>query len=151
MTDLGRLIGDFSDRRDMLLLEYACGALDEAASLMVASWLTFSAEARAVVASYEMLGGTLMCQTCQPIRMEESSLRNVLDRLGIAAHWDQPRDNETPCRANLPLPLHPYAQQNYWQPMGHGVRILSLSLPAVCTHALADRIGTGRAIHAVRL
>jgi putative transcriptional regulator len=122
---------DLRDRHDMLLLDYASGALDEALSLIVASWLTLSPEARAIVARYETVGAHLMCQNCTPERMAEGSLKKVLDRLGarqpVAVTKAATQATGDPC---VPWPLRSYMSgcPSGWQRAGEGARILDLSL-----------------------
>ncbi len=112
--------GEANDRRETLLLEYACGALNEAAALMVASWLTLSPEARRAVARYETVGGALMCQGCRPERMEESSLRRVLDKLECADRAARLAACRPSPSQDLPLPT-PLAACLTGNPIWHGL------------------------------
>lgn len=64
-----------------LLFEYACGTLDEALSLLMASYVSLSGPARAQLSYYETVGGALMNTVCTPVAMNKTSLRTVLDHI----------------------------------------------------------------------
>jgi putative transcriptional regulator len=141
------------ERRDMLLLEYACGALDEAASLMVASWLALSPEAKKIVAQYERLGGAMMCQTCQPERMAEDSLRQVLDKLECserAAALAANRRTAQACNMHFPEPLQAYLDSSpAWRGLCRGIDMFELPLDD-CGHAMLFRTRPGAAMDHIR-
>lgn len=69
------------DTYEALLLSYAAGLLDQAQSLIVASHIALSPEAREKVHSCEALGGALMEKYCEPVKMKKQSLANVLAKL----------------------------------------------------------------------
>lgn len=71
------------DDIDTLLMEYACGALDQALALVAASYVTISPAARARLRRCETLGGLLM-QDCDPVPMSGRSLEAVLYKIGNA-------------------------------------------------------------------
>lgn len=89
-----------------LLMHYACGALDEALALLVASHLTLSPSARQRVALYEDIGGTLMEKDCAPVAMADNSLRAVLSRLECATTKAAccPKKEQAPQPENMSLP-----------------------------------------------
>lgn len=66
---------------DALLFSYAVGNLDEAQNLVVATHLTYSQKARAIVRQCEDLGGVLIEQECDPVSMCDQALDNVLGRI----------------------------------------------------------------------
>lgn len=68
------------ERTEILLMEYASGALDEASSLLMASYITLCPEARRYMSECETLGGALM-ECCVPVSMHKESMQNVLGRL----------------------------------------------------------------------
>ena len=70
---------------DILVMDYACGALDESLSLLMAAHLTLSPEARRRMAMLDCLGGALMDECCEPVAMLEHSLQSVLGRLDSCA------------------------------------------------------------------
>ncbi len=69
------------DTYETLLLSYAAGLLDQAQSLIVASHIALSPEAREKVHSCEALGGALMEKYCEPVKMKKQSLAHVLAKL----------------------------------------------------------------------
>ncbi len=88
-----------------LLVDYAAGTLDEAASLVVASHLTLSPKARRFVSECEELGGILVQECCEPISMMESSLQSVLDRIDeFADQQNSYMSDDTGFPESLPLP-----------------------------------------------
>lgn len=122
-----KLIADsFDDRRTMLLLDYACGALPEGPALLVAAWMAMSPDIWRYVRQLEALGGMLMSQQCPPVQMKENSLDRVLNRLDEkrAANAMATR----PAQSGLPWPLCSYLDcaDSAWTPAGRGVRIYDL-------------------------
>lgn len=63
-----------------LLLSYAAGATDEAASLVVATHLALCPQCRRVVSEAEAVGGTLLEQE-KTVPLREDALQSVLSRL----------------------------------------------------------------------
>jgi putative transcriptional regulator len=70
------------DNYEALLMAYAAGALDDAQRLIVGAHLMLTPQARRMIHLCETLGGALMNSACEPVRMRENSLDNVLARLG---------------------------------------------------------------------
>ncbi len=69
------------DRYDILLMDYASGALDEAHSLVVAAHLSLSPKARTVFSRYESIGGALLNSECPPVEMKEDALDCVFKKI----------------------------------------------------------------------
>ena len=69
------------DNYEALLLAYVAGALDAAQSLIVAAHAALSVTARSRIAQLEALGGTLLCQGCEPQGMSAGALDKVLAKL----------------------------------------------------------------------
>lgn len=108
------MTGNIYNRQELeiLLMDYAAGALDEAVSLLLASFLTLSPEARRFVRQCEQIGGALMEEFCDPVEMAENSLHAVLARL------DYEPQPDSPCRAehedpSLPHPVVRYMEVEY--------------------------------------
>lgn len=103
MTDL---LQRQSDLYDALLMEYACGALDETLSFLLAAHLTLSPEARQAVAVYECMGGVLIEDGCIPVNMNKTALHDVLAQLDCekAAQRCCPSQDMREPQAGLPLP-----------------------------------------------
>lgn len=68
---------------DILLMDYAAGALDEALGLFLDSYLYRSQSARQRLKAYTELGGALLCGQCAPAAMHENSLHRVLEQLDV--------------------------------------------------------------------
>jgi putative transcriptional regulator len=140
---------------DMLLMEYASGALDDPLCLLVASHLTLSPAARRHLALYETVGGALISECCEPVAMAEQSLRIVLGKLDSCA-------DDAPCTMenilhdaglNLPQPLqrHMKAQACHtkkWRRARKGVLVMPIPLPPcrVAHRALLVRAVAGAAL-----
>ena len=82
---------------EVLLLDYASGALDEGLSLIVASHLSFCPACRDAVALAETVGGALMRET---VPMADTALAATLARLD-----DAPAPRATPSRDGTPSAL----------------------------------------------
>jgi putative transcriptional regulator len=68
-----------------LLIDYARGALDEAHSLLVATHIALSPNARRIVREYESIAGAMLQECCAPVSMCEDALSSVLARLDDCA------------------------------------------------------------------
>ena len=67
---------------EALLLSYAIGALDQAQSLIVATHLALSPQARAFIRHCEAVGGALIEHDCAPVAMSSGALEHVLGCIG---------------------------------------------------------------------
>lgn len=67
------------------LMDYASGALDEAHSLIIATHIALSPNARRIVHEYESVGGGLLHECCSPVAMTQNALQSVMDRLDCLA------------------------------------------------------------------
>jgi len=95
------------ERTDLLLMEYASGALDDACSMLMASYITICPEARAYYRQCESVGGALM-EECRPVAMAQGSMRMVLERIDAPATQQQkPKSEDCAfCAAeSLPRPV----------------------------------------------
>ncbi len=138
-------IDDQNDWHDALLFEYACGALDEAASLLIAAYLTLSPPARRQVAGYEACGGALISHACAPVQMKQDSLSRVLDRMVDSAPC-----NDGSCAGHQGMPgiLQSYvsADRKAWKPAGPGIRICEVTLASAPGRASVTRMNPGRTL-----
>lgn len=135
-----KLIADsLDDRRTMLLLDYACGALPEGPALLVAAWMALSPEIWRNVRQLESLGGVLMSQGCTPVRMKEDSLRQVLGRLETQERSMQPHPAS---HSTLPWPLCSYLScaDSAWTPVGRGIRMYDLPVQPHPGHAAVMKL-----------
>lgn len=93
-----------------LLLDYAAGTLDQAHTLIVATYLTLSPAARRYVADCETLGGALMEHICDPVAVSEACLEQLLEKISC---MNDPCAEEKaccnqsciPCGEILPAPI----------------------------------------------
>jgi putative transcriptional regulator len=129
---------------DMLLMGYACGRLDEAQSLLVASYLSMSERARRHAALYERMGGAVMEHQCNPVAMAEGALQAVMAQL--ESRMPQSRPPYTPRHGvnNIPLPQPLCAQLSQrcagrpaWRAAWRGIRVLRIPASPDCHRATA--------------
>lgn len=76
------------EKTDILIMEYASGALDDARALLMSSYIRLCPEARRFMLQCEKLGGALMEHCCEPAAMNERSMKNVLNRLDEERYAD---------------------------------------------------------------
>jgi putative transcriptional regulator len=132
-----------------LLLEYACGALDDNLSLLMATHLTLSPAARRSVSFYECLGGALIEEGCAPVSMNKASLKTVLDQLGCpdAAARCNPAQKYIAPPGGIPLPqplCRFLKQESKWRRIYPGIEVM-LFPAAACSHEVRlYRFGPGR-------
>lgn len=121
------------DAYETLLLSYAAGLLDQAQSLIVASHIALSPQAREKVRTCEAVGGALMEKYCEPVPMKKQSLQNVLSRL----EGYEPQEREELYELvfpgiSIPLCLKRTiacrVQEVRWQTLRPGVQSFELSL-----------------------
>lgn len=109
---------------DDILMAYAAGALPEAFSLMVAAHVSLCDHCRAVVESYEALGGAVLDQELEAVDLTEHSLAATLVK--IAGMEPEPRKLRTRKRSVLPAPIQDYVGGDLdavnWRPVGMGVK-----------------------------
>jgi len=117
------------EKTEILLMEYAAGALDEACALLAASYVTVCPEARRYLRECEHFGGALV-ETCDPVAMHGHSLKAVLGRLDES--HASPACGEKARYRKRPVP-HPVADhmderghRPRWLPMTRGLRYCSL-------------------------
>lgn len=124
---------------DDLLFGYSAGTLPEAFNLIVAAHVSVCDQCRAVVESYDALGGALVEQAipgraADEVAMTEGTLSAVLDRIG--ADPSQQRVVAPPKPScgkadHLPQPVRDYIGGGLdavrWRPVGMGVRQAILS------------------------
>lgn len=73
---------------EALLLDYAAGSLDEAHTLLVASYLTLSPEGRRFVSTCEALGGAMIEHLCEPAPLSAGCLEAVLQKIDCSSTKD---------------------------------------------------------------
>lgn len=132
-----------------LMMDYACGALDEGLALIMASYISLSLSAQAQLRYLESIGGTLLCQDCEPEPMKEDSLANVLERLDdmlanpaetIGATEAELNDicakiDGLPCGLPAPIARHIAAkmpQTPCWAERVKGIEIIDVPLDGAC-------------------
>jgi putative transcriptional regulator len=123
------------DAYETLLLSYAAGLLDQAQSLIVASHVALSPQAKEKVEQCEALGGALMEKYCEPVSMKKQSLANVLNRLDAN---EKPQEHEEmyelvfPEGLSIPLCLKRsiacHVQHVHWRTVRPGIQSFELSL-----------------------
>lgn len=124
--------------RDVLLMEYASGALDEALSLAVASHVALCGEARRFVSSCETLGGALMETYCEPVALAEGSLSAVLNRIDTAP--DEPAAQTSDFLRCL---LQEAENAAAWRDVYRGLSCLDIPAPESFCRARLVRMAPG--------
>jgi putative transcriptional regulator len=118
---------------DMLLLDYATGALPEGPALAVATKLALDPAARAAYARLEAAGGALF-DGLDPEPLSDGLLDDTLDRLGAEAGRPEiaPPVPDEETRGVLPAPLWRYVPGGLsglsWRRWGRNVREAVLPL-----------------------
>ena len=136
---------------DELLMDYASGALDEAASLFVASHLTLCPACRARLSELETLGGVLMSDL-EPVAMSDGAFDVLMRRLGSGdpANDDAPAAAKTVHGTALPAPLRRYfgcdLKDVAWQKKGGGVSVATVPGIADGSYAFMLKVEAGRAV-----
>lgn len=92
------------DACEMLLMDYCCGALDEAQELLMSAYLALSPQARRQMALLESIGGMLMERDCAPVPMKEDSLRCVLGRIDSVIAGFSAQTMLAPAAPDFPVP-----------------------------------------------
>jgi len=113
---------------EKLLMGYAAGVLPEAFNLVVASHLCLSDESRAMLCSYESLGGCVM-NKCTGTKMNSGALEATLQKIKLCCNdsteSDLPRKAK-PCIGLLPKPLQDYVGGDpdaiRWTRLGRGIK-----------------------------
>lgn len=111
-----------------LLLDYACGALDEAQSLVIATYISMNPSVHSFVQVCEKAGGDLLARECGETTVKQDALQAVLARIDgkkepqIEKPCCKPR---TCCEIEVPAPLARYlafaGHDVPWQPLLTGM------------------------------
>jgi putative transcriptional regulator len=119
-------------------LDYANGTIDPASALIVASWLTLSPPARALLRECEALSGAMLETLCDPCAISDDALDHLLARIDQSAEHDNPCTT-SPCtscaiesRNPLPAPLarlFPAGKAPAWKKAFGGLRWIDLDIP----------------------
>ncbi len=124
------------EKTEVLLMEYAAGALDEACALLAATYVALCPEARRYYRRCEQIGGILMEYDCRPVRMHQDSLQHVLDRLDTAGSETPEPASAAPDRhdAPFPAPLQQHLDREprapRWKRFGQGMQYMVLNTMA---------------------
>ncbi|HYC01712.1 MAG TPA: ChrR family anti-sigma-E factor [Azospirillaceae bacterium] len=132
---------------EALLVDYASGALGEAAALVVATHLALCPQCRAEVNRLEALGGSLMLEL-DPAPVGPATLEAVLARLDTGASEPSPapvRPMAAGAMPMLPEPLRSYAggdpHQIAWRRVMPGLEEAAISCGAGKARLLRVRAG----------
>lgn len=144
------------DAYETLLLGYAAGLLDQAQSLIVASHIALSPQAKEKVHQCEALGGALMERYCEPVKMKKTSLQNVLNRLdAIEDHEEREEMYELVFPEGLSIPLclkrtvACRVHNSRWRAVRPGVQRFELSLE--CKQSKTNFLKAERGVEAPRM
>ena len=139
------------EKTEILLMEYASGALDQASSLLIASYITLCPEARHYYKQCEKLGGSLIENMCEPVAMQSDSLHAVLNRLDTHAkstktkHQQAPSKNIAFCKKQqLPQPLElsikNCQKKARWRTVAPGIRYYPMQIEDCLHEAMLIRM-----------
>lgn len=115
---------------DDLILAYATGVLDEAASLLVATHMALCPQCRKALELAEALGGNLI-ESEEAVEVSDTALDAVMARIGRTPEAASARPARPAGKAFiLPQPLRDYAGGDVdrlrWRSLGGGVRHLPI-------------------------
>lgn len=136
------------EKTEILLMEYAAGALDEASALLAASYVTVCPDARRYVKDCERFGGALM-EECDPVAMFGASLKTVLGRLddSQAAPACPPAASGVCGGQKVPQPVAAHVsacgQQAKWRAIRPGLRYCRLPVSDGRHAAMLVRLAPG--------
>jgi putative transcriptional regulator len=129
------------DYLEHLMVDYASGALDEALSLVMASYISLSPYAQEQLRHLENIGGALLCQDCPPQEMNKDSLANVLDKLDecLTEAIAELEEIELALHCDIPTPItqhisahSPSAKAPQWERKLNGIEAMVIPLSAEC-------------------
>lgn len=139
-----------TDAYTALLLQYAAGTLDLAQRLVVASHLSMSAQARAIVRQYEQVGAAIMEQCCDPVSMSARSLDRVMAMLEDRPAPPPKPEPQVRMLGDIPLPeclynaLQQHAlEQMRWQKLCEGIESCELPIRTRRSYAHFVRFDPG--------
>jgi putative transcriptional regulator len=129
---------------DTLLMGYAAGSLSEGFNLVIATHVSLSDDARARLAAFEAVGGSVL-DDAEPAPLADDSLDRMMARLDLL-----PQANaRAPEAADgiYPAPLADYLPQGgiRWRPVGGGVKQAILRTDGKASVRLL-RIPAGQAV-----
>lgn len=144
----------FREQTDILLMEYAAGALDQASALLMASYVTVCPEARRYLRKCESVGGALIEHCCEPVEMSAGSLKTVLGRIGTPCEEGDSAEEGADDR-DLPQPVAAHYRQcgaaPRWRAIAPGLRVSRLPAHGHGAHqALLARLAPGARVPAHR-
>ncbi|MDF1747249.1 MAG: ChrR family anti-sigma-E factor [Alphaproteobacteria bacterium] len=135
--EFGKTAGPVHHLSEDLLLDYASGALDEAASLFVVSHLTLCPDCRKELMRLEAVGGALFA-TMPPTDMSADALEKALAALdssdldGIPASASQKRSSDNSKISVLPQAVQKYiggdVESLKWKRLGMGIETADIPL-----------------------
>jgi putative transcriptional regulator len=113
--------------RSDILLAYAAGSLEEAASVLVASHLTLCPACRAMVGRMEAVGGAML-DRLPGAGFEDARLARIMSKLDAPVTQDNQPADTIPNEAfsSLPRPLQHYVTGRPWKRLG-GVEYITLT------------------------
>lgn len=137
---------NINERAEILLMEYAAGALDEASALLAAAYVFTSPQAMRFFRQCEAIGGALLERCCEPVAMAEGSLGAVLSRLEDGRNAapstlspDSGGGGGPQAGPPLPPPLARYmascGRRVRWHPVYPGMRVSPLGVSGCVRHA----------------
>lgn len=138
------------DSYEIILMEYASGALDLAQRLVVAAHLNMSQSAREIVRSYECIGGALIDEMCEPVAMHANSLQCALEKLDACEQHAQAQAQRHAFPDDAPIPsciesyIECHAHQTlHWRRIHPGIEAFVLPLDCRSSRAQMLRFGPG--------
>src|SRR5512146_1415316 len=134
---------------DELLLEYAAGASDEAAALVLATHLALCPLCRRTVAEAEAVGGSLL-EDSSEFSLSPQAMKAVLSRLDEPVGMAPPPVKRSP--SNVPEPLRSYVGGDLnavpWRKIAGGISYRPLfRRGAARAYLLRSTPGTGVGLH----
>jgi putative transcriptional regulator len=132
---------------EMMLVQYAAGALSPAEALMMAAHMTLRPDARKKVAQYEALGGKLICDT-PPAPVSANCFEQLMAKIdnpcGDTPCADQPvqaiQDHGIPPDIMALLNTHCTVRLTEWKKRGNNVEMIDLCAGNKAPRAVRHRL-----------
>lgn len=136
---------------ETMLLEYASGSCTEAREILISSYMSFCEKSCEKVYQFEHMGGVLMNNMCEPVKMKKDSLDNVLGLLEVMEKQEQQAAARRTARkkAQAAIPeailrkLNNKGRRLKWTPIYRGIRYCAIPMDCAKETAMLLKISPG--------
>lgn len=137
---------------ESMLLEYASGSCTEAREILISSYMSFCEKSCEKVYQFEHMGGVLMNNMCEPVKMKQGSLDNVLGLLEMMEEQEQRAASRRAARQAAHAAAIPEAilhklrskgRRLKWTPIYRGIRYCAIPMDCAKETAMLLKISPG--------